>query len=68
MDNKRVRGSPIEDLKLRREEGKGGSQSIYLRTYYKSYFKLTPLLTVRSHLTSRATRDKHYIIQFIILD
>ena len=39
-DDQEARGSTIEDLKLRREEGKGRSQSIYLRTCYRSGFTL----------------------------
>ena len=39
--NRRVKGSPIEDLKLKREGRKRRSQSIYSRTYYKSGFKLS---------------------------
>jgi hypothetical protein len=40
--NRRVRGSPIEDLKLRRGVGRGRSQSICLWSYYRSGFKLYP--------------------------
>jgi hypothetical protein len=39
-DDQEARGSTIEDLKLRREEGKGRSQSICLRTCYRSGFTL----------------------------
>ena len=42
MDNKRVRGCSIEDLKLKKKGGKGRSQSISSRTCYRSGFKLTP--------------------------
>jgi hypothetical protein len=57
MDNKRVRGSPIKDLKLgrkggkkeRRKGGKGGSQSICLWSCYRSRFRLYPFADVRKH-------------------
>jgi hypothetical protein len=47
--NRRVRGSSIEDLKVRRKGEKGGSQSICLWSYYRSGFKLYPFADVRKH-------------------
>jgi hypothetical protein len=66
--NRRVRGSPIEDLKLGRKGGKGGSQSIYaygpVIGLVSSYTPLRTCVSIRNHLTSRLhdrARDITYL-------
>jgi len=51
--NRRVRGSPIEDLKLRRE-GEREEARVYAHGPVTGLVSSYPLLTVRNHLTSRA--------------
>jgi hypothetical protein len=67
--NRRVRGSPIEDLKLGRKGGKGGSQSIYaygpVTGLVSSYTPLRTCVSIRNHLTSRPhdrARDTSVVI------